>query len=130
MAAGAVSCSNPAAPSPDLRGGVVATFAVSGEQFNVFVTNAQTIAQLFALRNGTGTATIPSARIHRGAGAGNHNAPYTWYLDPADIEMASATIELCDGRPSYVEDNVGEYVDVVKRYCPWGATLVKLADYR
>jgi hypothetical protein len=125
-----ISCRTPTAPSSDLHGGIVVIFAVGTEQFSVFVTNAQTIAHLFALRDGTGVATIPNARIHRGAGAGNHNAPYSWYLDPADIEMAPVTIELCDGRPSYVQNNVGEYVDVVKRYCPWGARLVKITDYR
>jgi hypothetical protein len=44
--------------------------------------------------------------------------------------MADATIELCDGSPSYVEANLTEYVEVVRRYCPWGATLVDLKDYR
>ena len=127
----ALGCSSsPTAPSPDLRGGVVATFAVGSEQFNVFVTNPSAISQLIALRDGSGVANIPNARIHRGSGAGNHNAPYSWHLDPGDIEITALTIELCDGAPSYVEANVGEYVEVVKRYCPWGARLVGLTDYR
>ncbi len=127
----AVSCSStPTAPSPDLRGGVVATFAVGSERFNVFVTNPQAIAQLVALQQGTGLANIPNARIHRGTGAGNHNAPYSWHLDPSDIEITALAIELCDGAPTYVDANVDEYVDTVKRYCPWGARLVGLADYR
>ena len=126
-----LSCSStPTAPSPDLRGGVVATFAVGSEQFKVFVTNAQAISQLIALQQGTGLANIPNARIHRGTGAGNHNAPYSWHLDPSDIEITALTIELCDGALSYVEANVGDYVDTVKRYCPWGARLIGLADYR
>ena len=128
----ALSCSStPTAPSPDLRGGVVATFAVGSEQFKIFVTNTEAIAQLIALRQGAGgLAKIPNGRIHRGAGAGNHNAPYSWHLDPSDIEITALTIELCDGAPSYVEANVGDYVDTIKRYCPWGARLESLADYR
>ena len=68
--------------------------------------------------------------ILRGAGAGNHNAPHAWHLDPDDIEIVDATIEVCDGAPSYVDANVAEYVDVIGRYCPWGARLVGLDDYR
>jgi hypothetical protein len=43
------------------------------------------------------------------------------------VEVA---IELCDGRPSYVEENVGEYVETINRYCPWGAKVSAVADYR
>jgi hypothetical protein len=35
--------------------------------------------------------------------------------------MAEATIDLCDGLPSYVEENVDEFVENVGRYCPWAA---------
>jgi hypothetical protein len=120
---------SPTAPS-DLRGGVLATFDVSGDRFRVFVTNQATIQQLLALRNGASLANIPNGRIHRGPGEGNHNRPYGWHLDPEDIEMAESTIELCDGRPSFVQANIGEFVDRVGRYCPWGATLVDLRDLR
>lgn len=124
------ACSSPTAPSDDLRGGVLATFDVSGQRFKAFVTNAQAIADLFALRDGRSTASIPNGRVLRGRGAGDHNAPYDWHLDPNDIQMAGATIELCDGSPSYVQANIGEYVDVIGRYCPWGASLVSIQDYR
>jgi len=123
-------CSSPIAPSDDLRGGVVATFDVSGQRFKAFVTNAQAIADLFALQNGQSTASIPNGRVLRGRGAGEHNAPYDWHLDPTDIQMAGATIELCDGAPSSVQANIGEYVDVIGRYCPWGASLVSIQDFR
>jgi hypothetical protein len=123
-------CSSPTSPSEDLRGGAVATFDVSGQRFKAFVTNAQAIADLFALQNGQSTASIPNGRILRGPGAGDHNAPYDWHLDPTDIEMADATIEVCDGAPAYVQAHVAEYVDVIGRYCPWGASLVSIQDYR
>ena len=47
-----------------------------------------------------------------------------------DIQIVDAAIELCDGRPSYVDAHLADYVDVIGRYCPWGARLVKLDDYR
>jgi hypothetical protein len=123
-------CSSPTSPSPDLRGGVLATFEVSGERFKTFVTNPTTVQVLFALQRGESAASIPNGRIRRGDGVGDHNAPFGWHLDAEDIEMAFATIELCDGRPSFVEAHIGEYVDVVGRYCPWGARLVALQDFR
>jgi len=116
--------------SDDLEGGVLATFDVDGEVFRVWVTNPDTIQQLVDLRDGTSTANIPNGRIHYGPGQGNHNDPWSWHLDPEDISMADVTIELCDARPSYVEEQVQEFVEVVGRYCSWGAELVSLEDFR
>ena len=96
----------------------------------VWVTNPQTLQQLLDLRDGKSSANIPNGRILRGPGQGDHNAPYSWHLDPEEIEMAEFTIEICDGRPSFVEANVGEFVDNVRRYCPWSARLVELQDFR
>jgi hypothetical protein len=124
------ACSSPVAPSPDLEGGVVATFETVGERFKVFVKNPAAIQQLHQLRNGANLGQIPNGRILRGAGAGHHNAPRAWHLDPDDIEIVDVAIEVCDGAPSYVDAHVTEYVDVIGRYCPWGARLVQLDDYR
>jgi hypothetical protein len=126
----AAACSSPAAPSPDLEGGVVATFETVGERFKVFVKNPAAVQHLLQLRNGATLGQIPNGRILRGPGAGNHNAPHPWHLDPDDIEIVDLAIEVCDGAPSYVDANVGEYVDVVGRYCPWGGRLMRLDDYR
>ena len=103
---------------------------VSGEPFRVFVRNPATIDQLIQLQQGFAFASIPNGRLRRGPGAGNHNAPFSWHLDSEDIQLAGFTMELCDGRPSYVEDHVSEYADVIGRYCPWGARLVRVDDYR
>jgi hypothetical protein len=123
-------CTSATAPSKELQGGVLASFRSTNQTFKVFVTKPATIAALYALQRGEATASIPNGRILRGSGAGRHNAPYSWHLDPTDVEMADATIELCDGSPSYVEANITEYVEVIGRYCPWGATLVSLQDFR
>lgn len=112
-----------------LRGGVLATFEVTGERFGVWVTDAQAMWDLVRLRRGESAANIPNGRILRGPGLAGHNAPYSWHLDPEDVEMAEFTIEVCDARPSFVEENVGEFVDNVGRYCPWNAELVGLKNY-
>lgn len=126
----AAGCASPTAPSPDLKGGVVAVFETVGERFSVFVRNPTAVERLIRICNGASLGQIPNGRIRRGAGAGNHNAPRGWHLDPDEIEIVDTAIEVCDGAPSYVDANIAEYVDVVGRYCPWGARLVKLDDYR
>lgn len=118
-------------PTPDpLAGGILATFDVSGEQFKVWVTNEDTIEQILALQRGESNATIPNGPILRGPGTADHNAPFGWHLHPELTEMAEITIEVCDGRPSYVEENISEFVDNVGRYCPWSAELVNIEDHR
>jgi hypothetical protein len=112
-----------------LRGGALATFEVEGERFRVWTTNPQTIQGLHELQQGTSTANIPNGRILRRPGRARHNAPYHWHLDPQDITMAEVAIEVCDGLPSYVEENVDEFVERVGRYCPWAARLVELRDF-
>lgn len=112
-----------------LKGGVLATFEASGERFQVWVTNPRAMWDLLRLRRGESTASIPNGRILRGPGQAGHNAPYSWHLDPEDLEMADFTVEVCDARPTYVEENVDEFVDNVGRYCPWNAELVDLNNY-
>jgi hypothetical protein len=114
----------------DLKGGVLATFEVEGERFRVWVTNPTTIQQILDLQAGTSTANIPNGVVRYGPGEANHNVPWSWHLDPEQIEMADFAIEVCDGVPSYVEAHLEEFVEVVGSYCPWGAMLVSVEDLR
>lgn len=125
-------CGTPTAPTFGLRGGVLATFSVSGEEFRVFVRDPAAADALLRLHRGAAGVSrlFPNGRILAGPGARNHNAPFRWHLDPDQIEMVELAIELCDGRPSYVEAHADEYIDVVGRYCPWGARLTSLVDLR
>jgi hypothetical protein len=126
-----IACSGPASPSGDpLTGGLVATFRVGNDSFRVWIRNSRTIEEVLALQRGASAENIPNGRLRTGAGQGGHNAPYSWHLDPDDIDMAGATIEVCDGTPSYVEAHRDEFISQVNRYCPWGATLVAVVDYR
>jgi hypothetical protein len=126
-----IACSGPSSPTPDLlAGGIVATFRVGNDSFRVWIRNSRTIDEVLALQRGASLETIPNGRLRVGAGQGGHNAPYSWHLDPDDIDMAGATIEVCDGTPSYVEAHRDQFISEVNRYCPWGATLVSVADHR
>ncbi|MFO7866044.1 MAG: hypothetical protein R6V02_04435 [Candidatus Aminicenantes bacterium] len=120
------NCSSPF--SPDLEGGILVTFNVLGEQYRIFITNEQTIDQVFALRAGESSAGIPSGKLLRGQVS--YNKPWSWHIDSDDIVMAEATIELCDGLPSHVENNLDYWVETVGRFCPWHAELVSIKDYR
>ena len=128
----AAGCGGTLEPTPidSLKGGIVATFAVSSDTFRVWIRKPEAIEQVFALQRGVSEATIPNGRLQAGAGQGAHNAPYSWHLDPDDISMAAVTIELCDGAPSYIEAHRDEFISQVGRYCPWGARLVAIVDYR
>jgi hypothetical protein len=56
------------------------------------------------------------------AGDGGFNAPWSWHIDPARTHLTEVAIEVCDGRPSYVEAHVEEYTRT--GYCPWGGLIV------
>ena len=123
------ACSSDPA-GPELEGGLLATFVSSGDQFHVWVTNEQTIEQILALQAGESQANIPNGPLLRGPGPGDHNEPWSWHYDPQEVEMAEMTIEVCDGRPGFVEENLDTYIEDVGRYCPWGAELVSVEDLR
>ncbi len=110
-----------------LHGGILVTFAVQGETMKVWITNQQTIDDVFAVYEGRSSATIPNGKLVRGSAYGN---PWSWHLDPEDIEMASMTIELLDGLPSHVEENLDYWIDTVGRFAPWRANIVGIQDWR
>lgn len=115
---------------PDLEGGVLATFQVTGEVFKVWITDLATVQQILDLEAGYGQATIPNGELLPGPGAGSHNDPWSWHLDPEKTHMAETTIEVCDGRPSFVEADLDYWLSTVGRYCPWNAELVDVEDFR
>jgi hypothetical protein len=113
--------------SENLEGGILVTFDVVGEEYGIFITNEETIADVLAVQNGQSQATIPSGLIVDGALS---YKPWSWHIDSEDIHMAEFTIELRDGTPSQVEENLDYWLDSVKRFCPWGAEIVEIKDYR
>ena len=54
-------------------------------------------------------------------GDGGFNAPWSWHFDPAEVRMTELAIEVCDGRPSYVEAHLADF----PTYCPWGARVIR-----
>jgi len=42
--------------------------------------------------------------------------------------MAEVSIELCDGTPSFVEENLDYWLDTVHTYCPWSSKVVSIKN--
>jgi hypothetical protein len=95
---------------------------VSGERFVVEVINADQVQQLEA-RLAAGTEGVVNGAI--AAGDDGYNQPWSWHMVPATVHAADASIELCDGRPSLIEDDLGYWLDTVGQFCPWGAKVVE-----
>jgi hypothetical protein len=118
------ACHSPT--GPELKGGVLATFDVVGERYSIFITNMETIDQVYALKNGQSTASIPNGLVVRGAES--YNKPWSWHVDSEKVSMADATIEINDGSPSGVEANLDSWAG--RYFGPWSAKLVSVKDYR
>lgn len=90
---------------------------VDGERFVLRSTDPDTILQLRAVQRGERSG-FPIGPLRRGDGG--FNAPWSWHLDPAETRVAEVAIEVCDGRPTYVEANLADFPS----YCPWGARAI------
>jgi hypothetical protein len=107
-------CSSPTAPTPAFVEFIV---DVAGERFVVRTADKETIRHADENRLGR-NRRFPIGILM--PGDDGFNAPWTWHLDPASVEFVEMAIEVCDGRPSYVETHQAEY----PRYCPWGARVI------
>lgn len=100
---------------------VTATFEVAGgETFTVELATPDLIEHAQALLAGEDVSAIPLGTVVRDDPG--PNAPWSWHIDPATLEFADMTIEVCDGLPSYVEDGTV----TSDQYCPWSATIVSI----
>ena len=107
-------CGSPAAPSPAPVDFLV---DVAGERFVLRLTDPGAIRLAQANQRGE-TSAFPFGTVRRGDGG--FNQPWSWHLDPADATFVELAIEICDGRPSYLEAHLDEY----PVYCPWGGRVV------
>jgi hypothetical protein len=107
--------------------GLYATFRVaSAEVFYAWITSTTGISEAIALWRGQSMARIPVGKLD--CTTGMYNCGWTWRLKPDTVGFAEVTIEVCDGRPSYVEAHCSTFGG--GSYCPWGAELIALRDCR
>lgn len=100
---------------------VIATFEVAGsETYKVELATPALIEHAQKLLAGESVSAIPLGTVVRDDPG--PNAPWSWHIDPASLEFADMTIEVCDGLPSYVEDRTV----TSEQYCPWSAKIVAI----
>jgi hypothetical protein len=99
----------------------VAVFEVAGsETYKIELATPELVQHAEDLLAGKPGAAIPLGTVVRDdAGV---NAPWSWHIDPASLEFADMTIEVCDGLPSYVEDRTV----TSEQYCPWSAKVIDI----
>jgi hypothetical protein len=104
-------------PSPT---GAEFVVAVEQETFVVHTTDPETMR--LALENvAGGNRRFPLGPLVRGDGG--FNAPWSWHFDPDRVRLVENAIEVCDGRPSYVEAHLQDFLAA---YCPWGGRVVSI----
>jgi len=118
----------PGCRSSGLRGGLLVTFDVAGERYSVLVKNPQAIEQVLAVSRGESQAAIPNGRLVKGRV--QYNTPWDWHIDSQDFVISEISVELYDGLPSHVQNDLDYWVLSVGRYAPWQAKMVKVEDFR
>jgi len=98
----------------------VATFQVVDETYKIELATTELVAHAEALLAGENVAAIPNGIVVRNDPG--PNAPWSWHIDPATLHFADMTIEVCDGLPSYVEDEIV----TSDQYCPWSAQIIAI----
>jgi hypothetical protein len=105
----------------DIPAGAIVTIRVGDEEYRVLLTDPNAIATAEDVAAGRHDPLIPVGTVIR-TDDGGVNSGYSWHIDPASFEWAEMTTELCDGRPSYVEDGtLGGDI-----FCPWSAEVVSV----
>lgn len=111
------ACSSPTAPRPGTPDFIV---DVAGERFVVRLTDPEAIEAAKGNQQGR-NQRFPMGTLR--PGNGGFNSPWTWHLDPGSVRFVEVAIEVCDGRPSYVETHQQDF----PTYCPWGAKVIGVA---
>ena len=96
----------------------VATIQVVDETYRVELVTPEVLEIAEQLLAGELPPMIPNGMIVRDDPG--PNAPWSWHIDPATLEWADMTTEVCDGRPAYVEDGTL----TSDWYCPWSAVVI------
>jgi hypothetical protein len=114
------ACAGTAAPNPSTEG-VVVTFRVAdAESYKIRLTDPADIQIARKLLAAEQAPAIPNGVVVRGSA--DVNVGFSWHIDPASVEFADSTIEVCDGLPSDVEKGL----ITSDRYCPWSAKVIAI----
>jgi len=102
--------------------GPIATIRVVDETYRIELANPEVLAIAQQLLAHEIPPMIPNGLVVRDDPG--PNAPWSWHIDPASLEWADMTTEVCDGLPSFVEDGTV----TSEWYCPWSAEVIDISD--
>lgn len=96
---------------------------VVDEYFVVRISDPAVVALAREIVAGRQPQRVILGELRPGEGGFNHDPTagriWSWHLDPATVRLVDAVIELCDGLPSYVEEDLAYWLSTVGKYCPW-----------
>lgn len=94
----------------------------TGETFRVLIRDPDTIEEAERLMESDDSGVVNAPLLR---GDGGFNTPWSWHMDPDSVTFADFTVEVCDGCPHMIEDDLDYWIDTVGRYCPWSTELIE-----
>ncbi len=58
-------------------------------------------------------------------GSGGHNENWNWHFVPGKWTLAEASVEVCDGNPPMLEDDLSYWIDTLGQFCPWNSIVIR-----
>jgi len=111
-------------PSPnEVNGKAFLVQTANDETFVVFATDPKSIQLLTDNFHGLNNMFVIGELV---IGDGGFNSPWSWHIDPDQVTMTDFAIELCDGTPSDVENNLPYWLFQVEIFCPWSSKVIDI----
>jgi hypothetical protein len=110
-------------PPSEIQGKSFILQTDNGDKFTVYATDPEAIQLLTDNYYGLNNMFVSGRLV---IGNGGFNYPWSWHLDPDDVSMAEFAIELCDGIPSEVENNLPYWLFQVETFCPWSSKVIEI----
>ena len=121
---GMSACTTATSPSQDAVFQVLACKgslqSPDGEVFRILLQDPVRIREADALLS-TGERKIVLGSLR--AGDGGFNAPWSWHLDPASIAFPDVSVEVCDGCPSFIQNDLNYWLHL-GQFWPWSADII------
>jgi len=124
---------DPGGGASTLKGGVLVTLVDRGEQFRIWVTEPAAAKTLVDISSGSVAFTNITGPLRAGSGAGQHNSPWSWHIDPARVLVNIQTFApVYSEKPSVVEADLAVLLAAGsdKMTSIDGGSLVTVRDYR
>jgi hypothetical protein len=96
--------------------------SVVDEYFCVYITNPATLELAYKDYRGE-IRRIVSGNLS--GGNGGFNQPWSWHLVPDSVRLVEMAVEICDGKPSFVEKDLENWLKI-GIYCPWVSDIIKI----